>query len=63
MISEQWHEITGKDWDRLSNSERELSITPICGKQSGTPNSQRITYAGTSSAIERLNIKSLRTIN
>lgn len=60
---QDWHEISCKAWDRLSQSEREIFLTPICGKPDGGPNSQRITFAGTALAIKRLGIRSLRLIN
>lgn len=58
-----WYEISPKDWDKLNESEREIFLTPICGRPQGTANSLRYTLAGHERAIKDHNIKSLRKIN
>lgn len=58
-----WYEITSKDWDRLMESEREIFLTPICGRKKGTTNSLRLSLAGSGQAIKDRNIKPLREIN
>ena len=59
----KWYEISSKDWDKLMESEREIFLTPICGRKAGTTNSQRITLAGNEQAIKNNNIKPLREVN
>jgi len=59
----KWYEISLKDWDKLMESEREIFLTPICGKEKDTTNSLRLTLAGNESAIKHGNIKPLREIN
>ena len=58
-----WYEINQKDWDKLSEENREIFLTPICGRPKNTTNSLRFTFAGRKHAIEKQNIKSLREIN
>ena len=63
MLTQEWHEVTCKDWDKLADSEREIFLTPICGRPKNTKNSLRVCFAGTQQSINRLDIRSLRLIN
>ena len=58
-----WHEISSKDWDKLTESEREIFLTPICGRTKGSTNSLRLSLAGNERALKDHNIRSLRKIN
>lgn len=58
-----WYEISSKDWNKLMESERDIFLTPICGRPKGSTNSLRLTFAGHEQAIKDNNIKSLRKIN
>ena len=58
-----WYEISSKDWDKLMESEREIFLTPICGRPIGSTNSLRLSLAGHQQAVEDNNIKPLRKIN
>lgn len=59
----KWYEIISKDWNKLMESEREIFLTPICGREKGSTNSLRPTLAGNEQAIEDHNIKPIREIN
>lgn len=59
----EWYEINPKDWDRLMESEREIFLTPICGRPKGSTNSQRLTMAAHKQALAAHNIEPLRKIN
>lgn len=59
----EWYEISSKDWDRLMESEREIFLTPICGRPKDSPNSLRLSLAGHKQAVEDHRIKALRKIN
>ena len=58
-----WHEISSKDWNKLMESEREIFLTPICGRSKGSTNSLRPSFACHKQALKDHNIKSLRKIN
>ncbi len=57
-----WYEISPKDWDKLSESNREIFLTPICGRPKNSTNSLRLTMAGRRQAIEKQHIKPLRKV-
>lgn len=59
----EWYEIDSKDWNKLTESEREIFLTPICGRPKGTTNSLRPSLAGHKQAIKDHNIRPLRKIN
>lgn len=58
MKNEQWCEITGKDWDKLSEYSREIFLTPIPGSEKNS-----LTYAGRKDVIEASGITAIRDIN
>lgn len=53
----KWYEITGKDWDKLTESTREIFLTPTEGDK------QTLTYAGRGDVLDDYNIKAIRQIN
>ena len=56
MDNYEWYEISGKDWDKLNESTREIFLTPMDNGKS------HLTYAGRADVVKDYKIKTLRKI-